>query len=764
MASKIKVNIYKTTYGSDPVSMGETSLSYTEGISDFARNMCTVYADSKGELSPDYSTFMMLYDPFSDRYVFTHIQGQEWVFDNGVRKYPYRGAYEIGREDYLKNNLTGIIDSLPRINPTLEKQGKVSEVSEIQNIKPNIPEESLILASNIKNALSKGKYLYVKLNNSDSNLRENALFESSSFNTIIRAIDSLPVDFKKYTTFSFLADGNFEGYFKRCAVNFVLSNVTIPSSSDNTVIMNWDDAVSKQATKVGCMPPIPENENGLQPIEEVLKNAQYMLELEDIIAKGAYSKVSMEDWSKWLKSGHSMTSLVVNDRATYEELAKVFENLDLNRQKDEKSITKSFAQAIITPDFILNQKNFNKDDILFWEKQISSNGQWTVDLVAYIWSMWGILHLDTLSTLIEYTKRNKLSSKVISNYTCNNGLGKLPKEVDPWALTRIFQYISDNYDLSKAENLPIISKAIAEDDSLDHYMSEYIERTDEKFAKSLVQEYDQYIENLNDEEKLAFVKDSKSILFPMCDHLEEVDGNDDLGERLKKKCQLILNPNRKRNIQLTASCLFGVLLGVILTLGGLWGYNNIIKPGESVAEVVGGENEGGGDTETPNPIVQYSQTIANLGQLSQLYFSSSDGEIVLADQSLSIDSISDVSQMYDVLKDTTSVTALKCLVNVLADSTDTGQPLYSPEEYEISKDNTLFAILKDLPKGSRLDHIVNPDDETKKLVDVPNSRGFNSIVGELPNGECPLTYYFWLIQYLESSPVKKSLQEIKIAY
>ena len=171
MASKIKVNIYKTTYGSDPVSMGETSLSYTEGISDFARNMCKVYADSRGELSPDYSTFLMLYDPFSDRYVFTHIQGQEWVFDNGVRKYPYRGAYEIGREDYLKNNLTGIIDSLPRINPTLEKQGKVSEVSEIQNTKPNIPEESLILASNIKNALSKGKYLYVKLNNSDSNLR-----------------------------------------------------------------------------------------------------------------------------------------------------------------------------------------------------------------------------------------------------------------------------------------------------------------------------------------------------------------------------------------------------------------------------------------------------------------------------------------------------------------------------------------------------------------------------------------------------------------
>ena len=165
--------------------------------------------------------------------------------------------------------------------------------------------------------MSKGKYLYVKLNNSNSNLRENALFESSSFNTIIRAIDSLSVDFKKYTTFSFLADGNFEGYFKRCAVNFVLSNVTIPSSSDNAVIMNWDDAVSKQATKVGCMPPIPEKENGLQPIEEVLKNAQYMPELEDIISKGAYSKVSMEDWSKWLNSGHSMTSLVVNDRATY---------------------------------------------------------------------------------------------------------------------------------------------------------------------------------------------------------------------------------------------------------------------------------------------------------------------------------------------------------------------------------------------------------------------------------------------------------------
>lgn len=758
MASKIKVNIYKTTYGSDPVSMGETSLSYTEGISDFARNMCKVYADSKGELNPDYSTFMMLYDPFSDRYVFTHIQGQEWVFDNGVRKYPYRGAYEIGREDYLKNNLTGIIDSLPRINPTLEKLGKVSEVSEIQNTKPDIPEESLILASNIKNALSKGKYLYVKLNNSDSNLRENALFESSSFNTIIRAIDSLPIEFKKYATFSFLADSNFEVYFKRCAVNFVLSNVTIPSSSDSAVIMTWDDAVSKQATKVGCMPPIPENENGLLPIEEVLKNAQYMPEIESIIAKGAYSKVTMEDWSKWLMSGHSMTSLVVNDRVTYEELAKVFENIAKNSQKDEQVISKGFAQSVLTQEFFLKQKNYSEDDILFWEEQISTKGQWTKELAATIWSMWKGVSLDSISSLIDYSRRNNLPANVVSEYTCDNGLGILPKEVEEWALIRIYQYIKANYDLSNAENLPTISKAIGDDGSLEYYIlnfKKYVKNP--ATAKKYVQIYDQYIENLKGEEKIAFVRNSKSILLPMCEYLEKIDGKDGLGKKLKKKCQLILNPNRNRNIQLTASCFLGVLLGFVFTFAGF----NYFKPGGLIAQVTTGEDEE--ELEEDTTTVLYSQTITNLAELSQQYFNASEGEFVLAGESLSIHSISDVSQMYDVLKDTTSVTALKCLVNVL-DTIKDGKPLYSLKEHEISKDTTLFAILKDLPKGSRLDHIVNPDDETKKLVDIPNLRGFNSIVGKLPNGECPLTYYFWLIQYLESSPVKESLQEIKIAY
>ena len=758
MASKIKVNIYKTTYGSDPVSMGETSLSYTEGISDFARNMCTAYADSKGELNPDYSTFMMLYDPFSDRYVFTHIQGQEWVFDNGVRKYPYRGAYEIGREDYLNNNLTGIIDSLPRINPTLEKQGKVSEVSEIQNTKPNIPEESLILSSNIKNAMSKGKYLYIKLKNSDSNLRENALFESSSFNTIIRAIDSLPVDFKKYTTFSFLADGNFEGYFKRCAVNFVLSNVTIHASSDNAVIMNWDDAVSKQATKVGCMPPIPENENGLQPIEEVLKNAQYMPELEDIIAKGAYSKVSMEDWSKWLNSRHSMNSLVVNDRATYEELAKVFESLDKNNQKDEQVISKGFAQSILTQEFFLKQKNYSDDDIKFWEKQISTKGQWTKELATTIWSMWKGVNLDSISSLIDYSRRNNLPANIVSKYTCDNGLGKLPKEVDKWALIRIYQYIVANYDLSNAENLPTISKAIGDDDSLEYYILDFKKYVDAATAKKYVQIYDQYIENLKGEEKIAFVKNSKSILLPMCVYLEEIEGKDGLGKKLKEKCQLILNPNRNRNIQLTASFLLGVLLGVILTFVGLWSYNNFIKPGESVTEVAGGENEGGGDTKKTNPSVQYSQTITNIAQLSQLYFAASEGDFILADKSLSIDSISDVTKIYDELKDITSVVNLKCLVNVL-DTIKNGKPLYSHVECEISKDNTLFNILKDLPTGSRLDHILTPD-ETSKLVDVPNSRGYNNFLPECKKEDCPLTYYFWLIKTLE----EKSLDGIKIAY
>lgn len=757
MASKIKVNIYKTTYGSDPVSMGETSLSYTEGISDFARNMCTAYADSKGELSPEYSTFMMLYDPFSDRYVFTHIQGQEWIFDNGVRKYPYRGAYEIGREDYLKNNLVGIIDSLPRINPTLEKQGKVSEISEIQNAKPNIPEESLNLASNIKNALSKGKYLYVKLNNSDSNLRENALFESSSFNTIIRAIDSLPVEFKKYTTFSFLADSNFEGYFKRCAVNFVLSNVTIPSSSDSAVIMTWDDAVSKQATKVGCMPPIPENENGLLPIEEVLKNAQYMPEIESIIAKGAYSKVTMEDWSKWLMSGHSMTSLVVNDRVTYEELAKVFENIDKNSQKDEQVISKGFAQSVLTQEFFLKQKNYSEDDILFWEKQISTKGQWTIELAATIWSMWKGVNLDSISSLIDYSRRNNLLANVVSKYTCDNGLGKLPKEVDEWALKRIYQYIVANYDLSNAENLPTISKAIGDDDSLEYYILDFKKYVDEATAKKYVQIYDQYIENLKGEEKIAFVKNSKSILLPMCEHLEDIDDKEDLGEKLKKKCQLILNPNRKRNMLLSASCLFGVLLGVVLTFAGLWVKDNYFKSDGLIAQVTTGEDEE--ELEEDTTTVLYSQTITNLAELSQQYFNASEGEFVLAGESLSIDSISDVAKIYDVLKDTASAETLKCLVNVLRDTTETGSPLYSPEEYEISKDNTLFTILKDLPDGSRLDHILTPD-ETKKLVDVPNSRGYKNFLPECKKVDCQLTYYFWLIKILE----EKSLDGIKIAY
>lgn len=758
MASKIKVNIYKTTYGSDPVSMGETSLSYTEGISDFARNMCTAYADSKGELSPEYSTFMMLYDPFSDRYVFTHIQGQEWIFDNGVRKYPYRGAYEIGREDYLKNNLVGIIDSLPRINPTLEKQGKVSEISEIQNAKPDIPEESLNLASNIKNALSKGKYLYVKLNNSDSNLRENALFESSSFNTIIRAIDSLPVEFKKYTTFSFLADSNFEGYFKRCAVNFVLSNVAIPSSSDSAVIMTWDDAVSKQATKVGCMPPIPENENGLLPIEEVLKNAQYMPEIESIIAKGAYSKVTMEDWSKWLMSGHSMTSLVVNDRVTYEELAKVFENIDKNSQKDEQVISKGFVQSVLTQEFFLKQKNYSEDDILFWEKQISTKGQWTTELAATIWSMWKGVNLDSISSLIDYSRRNNLPADVVSKYTCDNGLGKLPKEVDEWALKRIHQYIVANYDLSNAENLPTISKAIGDDDSLEYYILDFKKYVDAATAKKYVQIYDQYIENLKGEEKIAFVKNSKSILLPMCEHLEDIDDKEDLGEKLKKKCQLILNPNRKRNMLLSASCLFGVLLGVVLTFAGLWVKDNYFKSDGLIAQVTTGEDEEE-ELEEDTTTVLYSQTITNLAELSQQYFNASEGEFVLAGESLSIDSISDVAKIYDVLKDTASAETLKCLVNVLRDTTETGSPLYSPEEYEISKDNTLFTILKDLPDGSRLDHILTPD-ETKKLVDVPNSRGYKNFLPECKKVDCQLTYYFWLIKILE----EKSLDGIKIAY
>ncbi len=763
MTKKRTISIYQTTYGSDPISMGETSLSYTEGVSDFARNICTSFSDNRGELNPLYSTFMLLYDPNTDRYVLTHIQGQEWVFENGARKYPFRGAYEISRADYSNLYLSNIVDSLPRINPESKSLGKISAETEIPNALPDSSFEAKILALNIQYALSHGKYLYVNLNvniNRDD-MRENKIFQSKHFRTLLQAIDCLPAEYKQYATFSFLADDNYIRYVEKCAVNIILPTSQINPSSDNSVIMTWDEAVSRPSIKESpVLPSIPHPESALPPFAEVLKYINHIPVVEKKVKGGDYYKLSDEDWVDWINGGHVLSSLVVRDRNTYEYLLQVFERINQLIEQGQRNLPKEFAKSVLTKDFFLHQNEYQEDDISYWERQLSGFGIWTKELSLEIWNMWTGIQKDSVASLIEFERRNNLGEEFVANFQCNKGLGKLPKKADNWAQTLIYTVIKEKYDLSHAEKLPEICNALLQDKTLKNYVLDFEKYISLDSLRSWAQDYCAYIDSLGSTEQLRYVKESKVIIWAVCRYLRR--NNDDGGDKLKKKCEAILYPNRKRNIHLSCAFFMGVLIGVAVTLFSTWLKDKYCqKPDLELASVVADDDEAKADT-----MLFYYYEISSIPQLSKLYFSEQDtiGIIKFGSDTIDLDSISDVEKIYAKLRCTTdSISSLKCVFRI--NKTDTnGNTISRKDTCEIGKDSTLFMILRDLPQGSRLDYIINPSVENGKLLDIPNSSIYQMKAENLPNGDCPLTYYFWLIQYLESSSVKDKPEKIIVSY
>ncbi len=729
-----KVEINKITSGSDAQMMGETTLSYTDGVSDFARNICNSFSDSKGELNPKHSTFMMLYDTISDRYVFTHIQAQEWIFEGGARKYPFRGAYEISREDYLKLSVSSIVDALPRIDPQSGKQGKVPAMDEILNHAPIVSNEVEVrcLSSNIQQALSRGKYLFVKLDGDGGDLRENSIFESHYFRILLQAIDNLPIDFKKYATFSFLSDNNYEYYLRGCEVNLYLadSDIQIPESS---IIMDWNEVI--RFSTGNTMPSLPPISDGILPLPEALKMFQHLPEIEEIVNQGEYDKLSLEDWKLWLESGHKVSTLFVKDQATYKSLLSVF------AETGKPGLENEFAQTVLNKGFLLGLKGYNENGIKYWESELSKHHLWTKELVATVWSMWGTMQKDTISSLIDFVERNNMSGDDVSNCDCSNGLGKLPSTADEWALRRIYRYIKEKYDFSDAEKYPSICRSFLNDKVLESYVLDFKHYIRVKDILSYVEKCGLYINHLKGAEKVTYVKESKPLIWALCKYLQE-NSNEVEGGKLMKRCKAILHPNRKHHIHLAVACLAGALLGFF------------------VPKLMGG----GGEKEEPRrsyeevpPIHQsflYIE-ITDIPQLAQLYFSKHHDIIKCGNDTMCIDSIADVEKMYAKLRNTTDT--FEPIQLLFKERMEDGE--YHSMIRTIGKDSTLFMVLKDLPQGSRLDHIKHPSDDTK-LLDITNSKGF--IYDKLRNGDCPLTYYFWLIKYLEDK--KDKLNGIKIAY
>lgn len=752
------IKIYKTTYGSDPASMGEIGLSYTNGISDYAKNICSYFSDSSGELNPNHASFMMFYNPSDDRFVFSHIQAQEWIFEGGARRYPFRGAYEVSRADYKAFKVSDIIKALPRINPNQPKQGNVPVESKIVNSAHTSSPEAQKLSLNIQSAITQGKYLCIKFKTDGEKLRENAIFESKYFCTLLQAIDILPKEYKEYATFLFLADKNYERYFERCAVNLYAADSEMGFSFSNAIMMDWQDVISKEPKEaVMKLPNIPTDNNRCKTLKEVFQYVRNIPMIEKKVAASKYSEITKEGWETWLNSGHELSSLVVKSKAVYVQLLDVFK--DIEKSNKTQGVAQRFANTVITKTFLEGLNIRDEQEVLFWETQIRDYKLWTEDLAKAIWAMWGGVSKATVSSLIEYINRNsnsKFKSMVMTNDFKCNGFGALKKYEEKWERAIVYQNIKNKFDFSRAENFPEISNKIKDNKRLLQYVLNFAKYFSETDIKLLAQNCDQYIDTLDNAVKVDYIKKSKLIIWSLCECMQKrMRGG--FGEKLQKKCEDILNPNRKRNYLIAAAFFVGALMGVASTLGYRAIFNGNPKTDANATKIVKAEDE------NVDQSIYYSQVIRDMPQLAQLYMQGRSGTISFNNGSINIGNIEDVEMIYPKLQNISdSTSSIKLAINEYSGDEVNGKAKYTDIIREVSRDSTLFMIIKDLPKGSRLDHIKDPSNENKLLVDIPNNSKYKA--DELPDGDCPLTYYFWLIEYLESPSVKDKLGKINIAY
>lgn len=207
----MQININKIAFGSLSTHIGDDTLAYTEGVSFRAREVDGIYVDNPPKLSRDYSSIIWKYYTDTDNYMMTHVQGLHVQDKSMARFFPYRGAYEVSRAEFVRSgmNLASVLDAMPRIKQYAAHEKWTTATTLHPHVRMGNVAESECLAESIMRAIDFGTRLYISMPTAGRNLRENYVFHTSEWNTLIEAIDLLDVNIRRYVSFAFCVDEHY---------------------------------------------------------------------------------------------------------------------------------------------------------------------------------------------------------------------------------------------------------------------------------------------------------------------------------------------------------------------------------------------------------------------------------------------------------------------------------------------------------------------------------------------------------------------------
>lgn len=341
------INISKFASGSWPDSIGDTTLFYSEAYSHHASGLSGLFLDNPPVLSPKHASLVWRYYADVDKYIVIHVQGSHVVSRALGRIYPFRAGYEVSRDEMnaIGVNITSLIQAVPRIDAMPE--GRVALATDVE-VKETIPsEKALTLATYVKAALLQGKTLYVALDNVGEQYFCDGVF-SKELQVLTEAVDSMPVDLRRYASFGFCVDEHFADVLEGVLV-VVYDKASQMVPPDDALSVTWEQALATPA-KLGN-----KEEKLLQTIilpgkKEPLLTREQLTRAFKIVAMPV-EQLREGDWTIWRALGNGFDLL---DTKGWDAFRRYYKQMD--------SATKeAYAKWAHTPSLEWTLEGFHED-------------------------------------------------------------------------------------------------------------------------------------------------------------------------------------------------------------------------------------------------------------------------------------------------------------------------------------------------------------------------------------------------------------------
>ena len=331
------INIPKRASGAQKDKIGDGTLFYTGEVSDFNKSLSGWFIDNPPVLSQEHASLVWRYNHGLDRYILIHVQGSQVVSEAMGRYYPFRAGYEVSRDDMNKIDfdLTSLFAAMPRIESMT--YGRVDLETKV-NKKLSMPtSNATTLAHNIKAAIITGRRLMVEvIPKADRSWREDGIFNCLEMDTVLSAIDSMDIKLRRYASFAFCVDENFEPVLDGVTAIFYRAGSGVKRRQDD-LCMSWHEATSQKV-------PLTAQQEGIAKVFPYPGASEPLMAPEDL--SRAYSVFNKDvstlkdsEWDTWLKMGHQLT----------EVMPKSWEQFKNYYGKMAGAVKKQFATLVHAP-------------------------------------------------------------------------------------------------------------------------------------------------------------------------------------------------------------------------------------------------------------------------------------------------------------------------------------------------------------------------------------------------------------------------------